>query len=56
MLTYDDAEQDAVVSSGNSTTVSSPRFFLTGAVSIFRYCFYHVRVRERRLTRAYSSS
>jgi E3 ubiquitin-protein ligase RHF len=26
MLTYD-AEQDAVVSSGNSTPVSSPRFF-----------------------------
>ena len=32
MLTYD-AEQDAVVSSGNSTPVSSPRFFN-------RYCVY----------------
>lgn len=36
MLTYD-AEQDAVVSSGNSTPVSSPRFFNRYS-SIFSYC------------------
>jgi hypothetical protein len=35
MLTYD-AEQDAVVSSGNSTPVSSPRFF-NRYPSVFSY-------------------